>query len=605
MPDNDPRYRTSKPYTRWWWFSNEIKKADIMSQLDWIKKNNFGGVEIAWVYPQPGKPRGPKWLSREWTDLVAYAKAYCDEIGLGCDFTFGTLWPFGGTMIEPMDAAKNFDGVSPQRLDRSWEEPEQGLILDHLDGCALDKYSDIMAAALGPALRGRASAFFCDSWEVAPEKLWTDGFDLKFLETYGYDIKPYMPKLDDHPDVRYDYRRLLSAYVLNEFYRPFTAISHRYGSFTRVQCHGAPTDLLAAYAAADVPESEAILFDPDFSRIPASAAACTGQRIVSAEAFTCLYGWIPFPGPGPFQKQEQLGDLKLLADALVANGVNLIFWHGMPYNPPGGKNEFYATVHVGPDSPFAAELPVFNKYLTDVCAVMQRGASRSDLAVYLPLEDMWMQGELPVYIKKPSARYCWEMHTVKPDPDLRGFNPLWISESFLKDSDYRDGWLYCGKTRFKALYIDAVWLDKDCLAHILRLARQGLPVCLKQRPAQPGKIKSPAFELNLKELIGSKNVHPGIEQMIFLKPLVEGNDLPDFSYRRDDSDHYFFFAHPQARGLTYPMKPGHYRSAGNESRDISINIEGRTYETKLEFEPGASRLLKCGASGVEFFDVGF
>ena len=44
-------YPSSKPCTRWWWFATEIKKPDVKYQLDWAKENNFGGVEIAWVYP--------------------------------------------------------------------------------------------------------------------------------------------------------------------------------------------------------------------------------------------------------------------------------------------------------------------------------------------------------------------------------------------------------------------------------------------------------------------------------------------------------------------------------------------------------------------------
>jgi hypothetical protein len=604
MADHEPFYRTSRPYTRWWWFSNEIKKDDIKYQLDWLKKNNFGGVEIAWVYPQPGMPRGPKWLSKEWSNLVAYAKSYCDEIGLGCDFTFGTLWPFGGTMIGPAEASKTFDGVSTARLDRSWEEPEQGLILDHLDQCALEKYSETMAAALAPALQGSRSAFFCDSWEVPAEKLWTGGFDIKFLESYGYDLKPYLPEIDQHPEVRYDYRKLLSAYVLNEFYRPFTAISHRYHSFTRVQCHGAPTDLLAAYAAADVPESEAILFDPDFARIPASAAALNSKTIVSAEAFTCLYGWNPYPGPGPYQNQERLGDLKLLADALIANGVNLIFWHGMPFNPAGGKNEFYATVHVGPNSSFAEELPAFNRYLAGVCAIMQRGKNRSDLAVYLPLEDMWMRNELPEGDKKPSARYYWEMHTLKPPDNLRQFHPLWVSGASLTDSVYEDGCWRCGKTRFRALFIDSEWLETDSLSQVLRLARQGLPVLLKRRPIQPGRTKSPSFDRDLEALLALKNVIHGDPQMDFLKPLVAGDDLPDFWYRQDGSDHYFFFSHPRARGLTYPMVHGQHLAAGREAREVRINIDGRGYDVKLEFQSGSSRIIRCHGAAVEIIELG-
>ncbi|MEP6794193.1 MAG: hypothetical protein ABJB16_07695, partial [Saprospiraceae bacterium] len=44
-------YSTSKPCTRWWWFATQINKKDIKYQLDWMKEMNFGGVEIAWIYP--------------------------------------------------------------------------------------------------------------------------------------------------------------------------------------------------------------------------------------------------------------------------------------------------------------------------------------------------------------------------------------------------------------------------------------------------------------------------------------------------------------------------------------------------------------------------
>src|SRR6185436_18191127 len=50
-------YPSSKPCTRWWWFATEIKY-----QLDWMKEMNFGGVEIAWVYP-----------------LYRYQKMYADK----------------------------------------------------------------------------------------------------------------------------------------------------------------------------------------------------------------------------------------------------------------------------------------------------------------------------------------------------------------------------------------------------------------------------------------------------------------------------------------------------------------------------------------------
>src|SRR5262249_52343974 len=173
----------------------------------------------------------------------------------------------------------------------------------------------------------------------------------------------------------YDYRTVIAEALLGEFYQEFAAICREHGAVSRVQCHGAPTDLLSAYAAVDIPESEAILFEPPFSRIAASAAALSGKLVVSAETFTCLYGFVTPTRLGPYRSwpKEQGADLKLLADALFAQGINQIVWHGMPFNGPGGRNEFYASVHVGPDAAFAAELPGFNAYLERVSSLLKLG----------------------------------------------------------------------------------------------------------------------------------------------------------------------------------------------------------------------------------------
>ena len=96
-PEDIAFYPSSKPCTRWWWFATEIKELDIKSQLDWAKENNFGGVEIAWVYPlyryermyarnynrhYPKDTTAQKWLSPEWSEMVAFTKSYADSIVL-------------------------------------------------------------------------------------------------------------------------------------------------------------------------------------------------------------------------------------------------------------------------------------------------------------------------------------------------------------------------------------------------------------------------------------------------------------------------------------------------------------------------------------------
>jgi hypothetical protein len=594
-----PLYRNSKPYTRWWWFSGQIRKKDIVDQLQWLKKAGFGGVELAWVYPLPDSRPGPRWLSREWTDLVAFAKRRSADLGLGCDLTFGTLWPFGGSMVRRGDAALTFRGLSAQRLYRSWELPHSkpGYIMNHLDHKALGHYSRRMAAALKPALRGMPSALFCDSWEVDAEGLWTRGFDKRFRQVYGYDIRPYMPVIGRHPAVRYDYRKLIADYVLNEFYRPFTKICRSFNSFSRVQCHGAPTDIVAAYAAVDVPESEAILFDPSFSRFAASAAALGGKLIVSAETFTCLYGWKPYPGPGPHHKREKIQDLKLLADAMFANGVNFIVWHGMPFNHGGGSNEFYATVHVGPDSAFAPHIRPLNRYMTAVSKIMRRGTVYTDIAVYLPLEDAWMKNKLPAKIQKISSRYYWEHQETKTPEELKGYQPLWISPYFLRRADYRQEKLRCERAEFDALYVAAKHLDIDPLRHILRLARRGCPVCLRTIPRQPGHLKSKQYGCMLDELLSLPNVRRSLSNLRGPAPLVRGKEIPEFWARRTRGSLLIFFAHPLTGDLSCPMP---YRRPPVKKTcrvPLVLNCNGWRRKITLKFKPYQSILISINNKG--------
>jgi hypothetical protein len=369
----------------------------------------------------------------------------------------------------------------------------------------------------------------------------------------------------------------------------------------------------------DVPESEALLFDPHFSQFAASAAAVADKRITSAESFTCLYGWKPYPGPGPYQGQEQIADIKLLADALFANGINSIIWHGMPYNPttayrlpPTERNRFYAAVHVGPDSSFAAELPGFNRYLEQVSTIMRQGRTYSDVAVYLPLEDNWMQGRLPPELRRPSAEWCWELQYERFPEELLGFRPLWVSMGLLKDADYRDGKLRVGSAEFNWLYVDVEWLDASALGDILRLAKQGLPVILRRRPAEPGKVKHEQYESDLRDLLSTIRLPPTAYRLpvssppstVPNPPLIEPissalsassavSQIPEFWCRVDEDEHILFFAHPATRHVHYPMSYGQSKKA--QATSCKLKLRGK--ELTLDFPAYGSLLVRISRSG--------
>lgn len=609
MHREDKYPKSSKPYTRWWWFAGEIKEEDICYQLDWLRASGFGGVEIAWVYPAKKSNPGPKWLSDEWSEKVAYAHQYATEIGMGCDFTIGSLWPLGGSIVSEENAARVYGGLSPQRLTWSWEGScvnEEFFILNHIDKNAVEKYLGKIIDALSPALQTPGSALFLDSWEVDTEGMWTNGFGEVFRDRFAYSIDDFMDRLDDHPDERYDYRKLIGEYVLDNFYRTFTDRCRELGVTSRVQCHGAPLDLLAAYSLVDIPETEAMLFEPNFAKIASSAAALSGRKVVSSETFSCLYGWEPRPGPGPYIKQERITDLKMIADALFANGVNHIVWHGMPYDPKGGGDEFYATTHVGPDSPFADQIPAFNKYMETICDVMKRGRTYSDVAVFFPLEDARMLNELIDRPLPPNAKYHWEMRYAHMPEELKGYHPLWISPYHLKRSSYEDGLLKCGDASFSSLYIDVEWLDIDGLDELLRLAKQGLPVCMKRRPKQPGHIKSKSYETTLDSFLSLSNVVSDFDEIVVHPPVVEGEGLPDFRCRIDGDEYHIFFANPDAKDLHYPLPYEPTSVHTSFEIPIRINALGRQLKITLAFELYESILLTLNAGGeIKFTDLNF
>jgi hypothetical protein len=601
----------SKPFTRWWWLAGPFRREDIREQLQWINSSGFGGVELAWLWPywiHDAEP-GIAWLSAEWSELVAFTKQECDRLGLGCDFTFGSCWPFGGSAVRRGDAARTYHGLSGQRLRGSWEDDggKPLYVLNHLDREALRHYADALMPAFAEGLRGSKSALFCDSLEIDTRGLWDSKLWARFAERFGYRLEGLEQQIDHDPALRYDYRTLIAETILREFYEEFAEICRAHGVASRVQCHGAPTDLLAAYGAVEIPESEAILFDPPFSRIAGSAAALAGRPVASAETFTCLYGFVTPQNLEPYRywHREQVADLKLLADSLFAQGVNHVVWHGMPFNRPGGRNEFYASVHVGPDAAFAAELPAFNAYLERVSSLLKLGRTESRLAVYLPNEDNRRLDRIPEDERTPAAIYRWEMRHVVVPRETEGFAPLWISGTFLRRGEVTGARLRVGDCEFPALLIDVEWLDGDALAEVVRLAAAGLRVILRRIPGSPGRHARADYQDLLDDLRACPNVVDQIDGA-GLVPLVAGDDLPPFWCRRTARRLYLFFAHPLARALRYPMRHGQSRCRNRVMRRIVVNHEGESHSVELLFEPYQS-LMVCtsGTEGARFVDINY
>ena len=103
---------SAKPFVRWWWNGNLIEKEEICRQLDLLKDNGIGGVEINPIaLPQfvHSDVKALPWLSEQWVDMVQFATAEAKKRGLTCDLIPGTGWPYGGPFLKADEQTQALD----------------------------------------------------------------------------------------------------------------------------------------------------------------------------------------------------------------------------------------------------------------------------------------------------------------------------------------------------------------------------------------------------------------------------------------------------------------------------------------------------------------
>lgn len=101
-----------RPMVRWWWFGVAVEKPEILRELQQMKADGIGGVELAFVYPQVlnDPSRGLEnlpFLSPPMLEAVTYAQAEARKLGLRVDVTLCSGWPYGGPSVSLADAASH------------------------------------------------------------------------------------------------------------------------------------------------------------------------------------------------------------------------------------------------------------------------------------------------------------------------------------------------------------------------------------------------------------------------------------------------------------------------------------------------------------------
>ena len=196
------------------------------------------------------------------------------------------------------------------------------------------------------------------------------------------------------------------------------------------------------------------------------------------------------------------------------------------------------------------------------------------------------------------------MRYVDTPKELKGCQPLWVNEHYLASASYSDGLLHCGQATFASLYCGVQYMEYSALRHLLRLAAQGLPVCMAALPQEPGRVLHGDYSRLLDSLLAMPNVGRSLSAL-GATPLLEGDDLPDFWCRKEGDVYYIFFANPLSQTIEYPLDYCYAFTDRGAVRNITVNHHGRREPYTLRFEPTQSLMLKVDCKGIHPIDLGY
>jgi hypothetical protein len=143
------------------------------------------------------------------------------------------------------------------------------------------------------------------------------------------------------------------------------------------------------------------------------------------------------------------------------------------------------------------------------------------------------------------------------------------------------------------------------LKRIIELAKQGLPICLKQSPKQPGFTKTKGFGKMLEELKQLPNVSQDFAAVVDHKALIEGDSLPAYWAREQaDGSLIIFLAQSRSKDLEYPVYSGQSIMKETEWKEVSFNYAGKSIQKRIAFKPYQSVALKLTRDGsLKFLDI--
>lgn len=99
-----------RPSGYWWWLYNNVDKASITRDLEEFRDKGLGAVLLVCSgnWSASPLPKGPQFLSDEWSGLFLHALDEARRLGLKIDMNVAPGWNMGGPWVTPETACRWF-----------------------------------------------------------------------------------------------------------------------------------------------------------------------------------------------------------------------------------------------------------------------------------------------------------------------------------------------------------------------------------------------------------------------------------------------------------------------------------------------------------------
>lgn len=456
-------------------------------------------------------------------------------------------------------------GMTPTGMKNAPASPEgRGLEVDKMNRKLTQYHFD---SFIGEALKripaSDRKAFknvVADSYEMGSQN-WTDGFDGKFRQRYGYDPKPWLPVLtgrivgsaDASERFLWDLRRLVAERVATDYVGGLReeCQSHDLGLWLENYGHwGFPSEFLKYGSESDRIGGEFWVTGTLGSIECRAASSCVNTYgktpIVSAEAFT---------GGPAFQNSPAA--LKARGDWAFCEGINHFVLHVYIQQPwedkVPGVNAWFGT-EFNRHNTWFEQGKAWIDYLRRSCWLLQQGHRVADVAYFIGEDAPKMTGEqLP---KLPEGR------------DFDFIN----SEVIEKNLTVKDGLLTLPHgTTYRVLVLPELeTMRPEVLRKIRNLVQAGATVVGLPPSRSPSLENFPKCDEEIRKIAGevwgdADKKQPGghpfgkgrvvwgqsLEEVLAgSKPDFESSNKLRFTHRRDGDTDIYFVANPKAASLT-------------------------------------------------------